>query len=251
MAPLARPMRRSFFATAAAVLGAALLTLPSTARAEERPSRFGGFGHGFAGVLLGDLGGYDDDLAQSTALGEGAGPSFFAGMLGGGGRARLGRFLMLGGRGFALVAPPQTGVHGRSRFLGGGGGLDAAFVAYDDSTWLVYPYLGVLGMGVDIDVDSDSDQPRRIGDARIEPNARVQLETGFALIDLGAGAQRIVYGDPGGFVQVGLELGFMYSVRLSPWAIDDAEVQGLRGPALNGGYLRLTLGGGGYFTRRR
>lgn len=243
--------RTTTIATLVSVLLAAVLAVPSTARAEERPSRWGGYGHGFAGVLLGDLGGQGYGLAASTALGDGAGPSSFAGMLGGGGRARLGRYLMLGGRGFAVIAPPKQGIHGSARFLGGGGGLDAAFVAYDDDRWLVYPYLGVLGLGVELDVDSSSPAPRRIGDARIEPEARVQLESGFAMIELGAGAQRIVFGDPSGGVMVGMELGFLYSVRVSPWQIDGVEVQGLGGPSLNGGYLRLTVGGGGAHTLRR
>lgn len=246
-------MRRSRSTTKPLALLAGVLALgvASTARAEERPSRFGGFGHGFAGVLLGDLGGQGYGLADSNALGDGAGPSFFAGMLGGGGRARLGRFVMLGGRGFAIVAPREDGVHGSSRLLGGGGGLDAAFVGYDDGGWLVYPYLGLLGLGLELDVDSHSPDPRRIGDARVEPQSRVQVETGFAMVDFGAGVQRTVFGDGSGGVLVGLELGFMYSIRVSPWQIDGTEVQGLLGPSLNGGYLRVTLGGGGYFTRRR
>lgn len=219
----------------------------STAKARDEPRGWGGFGHAFAGMVAGDLGGYDTQLSAETTLGSGAGPTVFGGMLGGGGRALLGRRIMLGGKGYALLTPTQSGAHGTARVTGGGGGLDVGVALYNRDRWLVYPYLGAQGFGLDLDVTNNSTQSRAIGEVRIPAGESRTFRTGFPMIEVGAGVQRLLFrGDEHGGFMVGLELGFVYGFAGDAWQIDDMDVAGLGTPGLTGGYLRLTLGGGGF-----
>lgn len=230
-------------------LSAAITTfsITQTAQAGNRQRGWGGFGHAFAGMVAGDLGGYDARLSADAALGEGAGPIVFGGMLGGGGRALLGRRLMLGGKGYALLTPRKSGLHGSARITGGGGGLDVGVALYNNDNWLVYPYLGAQGFGLDLEVTNDSAQPRRLGDLSIPAGESRTFTAGFPMIELGAGVQRLLFsGDNHGGFMIGLELGFLYGFAGDAWQLDELDVAGLGAPGLNGGYLRLTLGGGGF-----
>jgi len=234
-------------------LGVAVATSlsASDASAKGSPRSWGGFGHGFAGFVVGDLGGFDSRLEADSALGEGAGPIMFGGMIGGGGRALLGRRIMLGGKGYALLSPVQEGRYGHARVVGGGGGLDLGVALYNDDGWLVYPYAGFQGFGMGLELNNQSTEPRSVDDVPIPVGQSRGLSAGFPLVELGAGAQRLLFGDAHGGFMIGLELGFLYSVGREGWTLDDAPVLGLGSASLNGGYLRLTLGGGGFFDRGR
>ena len=137
-------------------LGAALTTFTASTDAEAKgpARRWGGFGHGFGGMLVGDLGGYDPALAGDDALG--IGPIVFGGMLGGGGRVLLGGRLMIGGKGYALLTPPKQGTHGQAQLIGGGGGFDLGVALYNQQKWLVYPYAGLQGIGMGLTVSNET-----------------------------------------------------------------------------------------------
>ncbi|MCA9706969.1 MAG: hypothetical protein KDK70_14040 [Myxococcales bacterium] len=234
-------------------LGAGLttITVTSSAEAKGEPRRWGGFGHGFGGIVAGDLSGSGSALSDDAALGSGGGPIVLGGMVGGGGRMLLGRRLMLGGKGYALITAPAVGRHGSARLLGGGGGLDVGVAVYNDRNWLVYPYLGVQGFGVGLELRNDADITRRVGDVSLAPGQSRGLSAGFAMLEAGAGAQRLLFGDGHRGLMVGLELGFLYGITGDRWQLDDADVTGLGTPSLTGGYLRLTLGGGGFMDGQR
>lgn len=77
----------------------------------------------------------------------------------------------------------------------------------------------------------------------------LSVATGAPTVELGLGLQRLLFRHHGGFT-LGAELGFLATVGHSDWRDDDNQpVGGLHAARLAGGYLRLTLGGGGFFFR--
>ncbi len=85
-----------------------------------------------------------------------------------------------------------------------------------------------------------------IGDDALPPGVTREYNSGFFVFDFGVGLQRFLFRGDGGFA-LGLEGGFMTTIIKGDWEdADGNKVTGLEKLGAAGGYLRLTVGGGGF-----
>lgn len=176
-------------------------------------------------------------------------------MLGGGGRALLAGRYLIGGKGFALVPQAQITSKGRAVMAGGGGGLDLGLVMYSGKRWLFYPLAGIGGFGQSLKIDNQSELDVVVSPTiTLAPGEAIDLKAGFVTFEVGFGIGRSAFwGDPrsggaGGMFH-GLELGMMMSVSEDRWKTDADVSVDLPPASLIGGYLRMNIGGGGFFYR--
>lgn len=222
-----------------------LLLLAGSAAAEEIPW-LGGYGYAFLGAEVANIGDLDG-LATTDGIGADAEAPAVSYTFGGGGRVMYADFL-LGGKGFGLFETAIDGAAGTATRIGGGGGFDLGYAVINRSDWLVAPFVGVGGMGLDVEVSNTSADAIRVGDRSLAAGESTTLRGGLAYAEVGIGGRWFVPGTDGGFM-FGLEVGGMFSITDSEWDADDMPVGGLEGPGYTGGYIRLHLGGGGFFRR--
>lgn len=235
----------------ALILAASLLA--SVASAGETPS-VGGFGHFSPGVLSGGVLNLDQTLLGETMLGPGAALDSAAASIGGGGKIYVGG-VILGGNGFGFVNPDVSTARGSASVGGGGGGFSLGYNILREKYALLYPYVGVGGASVELEVKNrQRTAAMTFGDAVIPAGESRTFVSDFIYYELGLGLQALLLqddedGSGGGGLIVGAEIGFLSSVTSGSWqGEDDMDVQGLDGVAFTGGYFRLTVGGGGFFT---
>ena len=145
-----------------------------------------------------------------------------------------------------MFTPRVGGPRGHATVGSGGGGFELGVAAVNRNAWLLIPYLGAGGGGVTLDVTNTSNTTLTIGDDEPLPaEGRRSYSAGFAYVELGLAAHRLLFRGPGGFA-VGVDAGALVSVVSSPWNNDAGGVDGISRPRITGGFLRLTLGGGGF-----
>lgn len=232
----------------AALIGCSAAVAPE-ARALEGEPYFGGFGHASVGPILGNFRSVADDLARPGSLGPGYRAGALGLELGGGGRALLGGRLLFGGKGYVMLVPTHGTGRGTARLVAGGGGLDLGYAVVNRDHWLFYPYLGAGGIGFHLDVHNKSAAPILVGVDPLAAGASLGRRAGAPTLEVGLGLQRLLFNDAGGFI-VGAELGMLTAVGDGHWRDDENQpVAGLHPAYFDGGYLRLTIGGGAFQFR--
>ncbi|MEQ9322901.1 MAG: hypothetical protein RIF41_27295 [Polyangiaceae bacterium] len=85
-------------------------------------------------------------------------------------------------------------------------------------------------------------------DVSVEAGGSADLTAGFITMDFGVSANRMLFfGNDGGFA-LGFDAGFLTSVVGGQWEAEDGGVATvLERARLRGFYMRLTLGGGGFW----
>lgn len=207
----------------------------------------GGFGFFSPGLFFADFGLLAKDLARSDSLGVNSAPSPLGLSIGGGGRALYGRWIV-GGKGFGVFSSTGVNATGESFIAGGGGGFDVGFTLLNEDYWLIYPFFGLGGVGFNMEVKNTSAAPIRFGTSEtINPGQTGTFNTGFFTFEAGAGAQHLLHEGEGGF-QIGIEGGLLAAIGQSSWFNANGDVvEGSNKVKLDGFYLRLTIGGGGFF----
>ena len=86
-----------------------------------------------------------------------------------------------------------------------------------------------------------------IGGDVLMPGQQRSYEAGFLAAEFGIGFQRFLFWRTGGFM-LGAEAGFLTTIVRGEWQIAESEVEvpGLEELGFSGGFVRLTLGGGGF-----
>lgn len=226
------------------MLGPALLLSLATTAAHAAPIFFGGFGHMTQGFLLGDPTGMATELDS-----DGGGSPHNALLIGGGGRMIIPGGVVLGGHGFGLEGLGGDGTGGSSQVSGGGGGFDVGWAAINDGRRLIYPLAGVTFTGVDVLVQNHA-EARKVGNYAMVPGDRVEMKGSGVALDFGVALTQLLWGDEGGGMIVGAQMGYLLPVGGGTWtAKGGAEISGVDG-STNGLYFRVNVGGGGGFSRR-
>lgn len=224
------------------------MTLGGEASAKP-PAEWGGFGHAFIGGTLNQYGNFENEMARPRVLGNDFSISPLGMQFGGGGKMLIAGTLLVGGRGMGWALDTDQSQGANVFMAGGGGGFDLGYAVLNRDENLLYPYFGVGGYGVSIEVANVlATQSIPFGTARVAPGETDTFSTGFFTIDFGVGFQRLLFfGHDGGFI-VGAEGGLMIPILHGDWENEDGgEITGLEKLGVSGGYLRLTLGGGGFF----
>lgn len=217
----------------------------SSAQAQDAaPLSWGGVGHAWLGVQSLGLGGFNDALKAS--LGDDAEQSPLQLQFGGGGWLLFAERVILRGGGYGVWSPSNSSDTWETQWLGGGGGLSAGFLLQNNSPVLVYPFVGFGGFQHSVEITNLGNTPLVFGDQTIAVGASETFSAGYATIEMGVGGQWFMSRLEGGWA-LGFELGLTAAIQEGGWetsnGVEVANIQGLR-PV--GGYLRLTLGGGGF-----
>jgi hypothetical protein len=238
-----RSSARMKWLTLAAVVASA--SVAGVAQAEP-PASWGGFGHAMVSGHFGTFGALESSLRHPAAVG----PDFTLNDIvlgaGGGGKALLAGILILGGRGTGWYVPSSGPDDIDVTVVGGGGGFEIGIAAFNRDHFLLYPYLGVHGYGVDVEIDNKTTRAVMFGQDALESGNKRTYQSGLWAAEFGIGLQRFLFWRHGGFM-VGAEGGLLTSVVQGDWHdADGNEVRGLQKFGFSGGFIRLTLGGGGF-----
>jgi hypothetical protein len=167
----------------------------------------------------------------------------------------IGDRLMVGGKGFGIWLPSVSAERGSASIHGGGGGFDLAYAVVSDPEWLAFPFVGAGGLGLTLTIENESLETINFGQNEDIPAGQSRsYHGGFYYLEMGFGVHRLLMwrqpgaGGQGGFA-LGGELGFLVSSFNSRWGNDaDIAMNGVDSVRLDGGFLRLHVGGGGLFT---
>jgi hypothetical protein len=211
--------------------------------------RFGGIGFASIAPYFGDLSGLEDALRAPTALGASYGVGRTAVLLGGGGGAVLFGKLWLGGKGYGLWTGPFENARGKAALTGGGGGFEIGYVSSTRPKMLFIPFLGLGGFAYNLEVTNLTGAPMPIQQsALIAPGASRTFIAGFATLDVGLRLQRLLFVRSSGLT-AGVEVGLLRSLSTRPWQSDPVELTNVPGASLDGAYVRVNFGGGGFWFR--
>ena len=220
---------------------------PHTDYPRRRPN-WGGWGHASGGVLIGDWGGYRGALTHPS--GVTLPPARTALQVGGGGAMLLAGRYVIGGKGFGLFTPRATTGWGQVALSGGGGGFDVGVVVVNTRRWLVFPKFGMGGLGHTMTVRNESDEDVAFGTdgATIAANSEDTYGSGYFTAEVGVGFKRLTFPrqEGGGLINGG-EIGVMMSITDSGWNQNDVIVSGVPPFRMVALYLRLDIGGGGFW----
>lgn len=214
---------------------------------KPRRARIGGLGYMQLGTHIGPVGDVASALTPASALGDRATSPGYGYTIGGGGRALILRRLVIGGRGFGVFSARVGGDRGFAQVSGGGGGLELGVAAVNRDAWLLIPYVGGGGGGLTVEVSNESEAPITIADDESIPSQGSRAyDAGFGYVEFGLATHRLLFFGDGGFA-LGFDVGATISVAPSPWSTGGQDIEGMGRARLSGGFLRLTLGGGGFW----
>jgi hypothetical protein len=205
------------------------------------------------------MGGLESMLGSPTGLGASYGAPNAGLLLGGGGGAVLWGHLWVGGKGYGLVTAGFDNSFGNVSIGGGGGGFELGYVLSPNRRLLVIPFFGAGGMNRSMSVENESDMvmldatrslAERPDGHRIiaAPGETREFTAPVGTIEAGIRVQRLLFDGSGGF-SAGFELGVLSSLLEPPWETEGYEVTNAEGASLEGVYVRLNLGGGGFLFR--
>jgi hypothetical protein len=226
-------------------------TSPPVYEAEHRSRRprFGGLGYISIGPFFGDLSGLDDALRAPTALGASYDVGRTALMLGVGGGAVLFSHLWLGVKGFGLATGPFENLRGKAALTGGGGALEFGYVVAPRQRMLIIPFMGLGGFAYNLDVTNRTSGPMPVQQLLVIPPGETRtFKAGIATLDVGIRVERLLFFCSGGFT-AGFEVGLLRSLSTRPWQSESVEFTDHPGAGLDGAYLRVNIGGGGFSFR--
>ncbi|HHW15405.1 MAG TPA: hypothetical protein GXX28_10815 [Firmicutes bacterium] len=233
------------------------LALPLGAQAGE----YGGGGYFTPTIIRLDLSSLNAELAKYNypKLGD------TVTALGGGGYALIDR-LLIGGEGGGFTATAANNQYSTS--LEGGYGLfRVGYVVHSTERFRLYPSVGLGGGGATLRLRDLNRTAPALDNALNQPT-EVAYSTGSWLIDLGVGADYLLGGSAcstvqqseakdaqaedengssgcGGWV-VGLRLGYLRSLGQKQWEMGGKPAPSLPSFGIDGPYIRLTIGGGGW-----
>lgn len=174
--------------------------------------------------------------------------------LGGRGFGSPGRGIFLGGGGYAVITGTQTITTAEITTSTGAGFFNVGYGFAPGKSMLIMPFVGFGGGGLTLEVQNLSDKQLVFDKSDFEgvPAGRKRRYTyGNFMMELGLTSQFFVgeNGSNGGFA-IGFEAGG-YILPGSSWRdANDNTVRGVSSVSVGGGYLRLTVGGGGVGRNR-
>jgi hypothetical protein len=217
-------------------------------RDHTRRPWFGGLGYVTIGPFFGDISTLDAALRAPDALGASYGVGSAALQVGGGGGAVLFGHLWLGGKGVGLATAPFKNARGEALLTGGGGGFELGYVLARPHM-LIIPFFALGGYAYNLRVENDTSSPMPLQDVlTIAPGQKRDIHAAFATIELGIRVQRLLFARAGGFIG-GFEAGLLRSLSAAPWESDGREFVNHPGAQIEGGYVRITVGGGGFYFK--
>lgn len=167
---------------------------------------------------------------------------------GGGGHAVINN-LVIGGEGHGLTGKEEDIGNGYKASINAGYGFfDIGYIFFDIENLHIYPLLGIGGGGIDVKI-SEISSPS-FNDILNNPRRSAQLTTGGLLISLSLCTEYLLslgegYSNTKGGILLGLRLGYTWSPNYN-WTLDGSNIPGSPNVGINGYFIRLSIGFGGF-----
>lgn len=214
----------------------------------RREVRGGGMGYFSIGLGIPQSNRLEAVIQQS--VGKAYAQENFALSLGGRGFGCMGKNVFLGGGGYAIVNGSQTLENAQVNTSVGAGFFNIGYAILADENMLLLPFIGFGGGGTNVEIKNLSDKPivfDRTAFESIPAGRKRNYSAGNFMFEVGLTAQLYVVG---GFA-VGLEAGGYFMPNASWLDANQNDVRGVESVNARGGYLRLTVGGGGFVRKSR
>jgi hypothetical protein len=239
--------------SAAAYSGASSTTpdpTPPPLPDERRRPWMGGLGYASIAPFFGEVSALESGLRAPEALGASYGLGDGALLLGGGGGAVLFGHLWLGGKGFGLLTTAFHNARGDAMLTGAGGAFELGYVLSTGPKMLVIPYFGFGGFAYNLEVTNNTTGQMPLLNAfSLSPRESKVFTSGFATLEAGLRLQRLLFFARSGGLSAGLEFGVLRSLANGPWLSGRSEFTHEEGAKLDGVYVRVNIGGGGFVFR--
>jgi hypothetical protein len=220
--------------------------LPPAPAEEPRRPWFGGLGYFSIAPFFGTVSALEPGLRAPEALGESYGMGDAALLIGGGGGAVLFEHLWLGGHGFGLLTSPFHNARGEAHLTGGGGAFELGYVLSTHPKMLIIPFFGLGGFAYNLEITNDTTGQMPLLNAfSLSPGESKTFIAGFATLEAGLRVQRMLFARGGG-MSAGMEVGVLRSLSNGPWLSGSSEFTHEEGASLDGVYVRVNIGGGGF-----
>ena len=200
--------------------------------------------------MMGSFRGLEGALSSPSNLGPGYGVSTGGLTFGGGGGALLFGRLWIGGKGYGLTLGTGVTPSGSASLFGGGGGFELGVAAVNHARWLVIPYVGLGAFGYSLTVNNATGAAFKLSPNDTVPARGSQdFTAGSATGEVGLRVMRLLFSGSGGFA-AGAEVGYMSALGRDAWKGPEKVNTGLEAADMGAAYVRLIVGGGGFFGRK-
>lgn len=201
------------------------------------------------GLGFGSPSDLNDDL--STTFGQNTSITGTSLQVSGGGFMLLSKRVLLGleGTGF-LHAEEETGPYS-AKLNGGSGTVRVGVALLNNTKWLGFPYLGIGYGGSRLEISNNTNEPVFFGETTVPEFLEERLRVRYPVLDLGVSIFRIPAPDIDG-LSLGGHIGFMTALGKDTWQMDnDDEVIGVQDMGLSSFYIKLSIGWGGFFHKKK
>ncbi|MFQ3675027.1 MAG: hypothetical protein SNJ64_00600 [Endomicrobiia bacterium] len=167
---------------------------------------------------------------------------------GGGGQAVIDN-VIIGGEGHGLTGKEEDIGSGYKASINAGYGFfNIGYVVLDVGNFNIYPLLGIGGGGIDVKI-AERSQPS-FSDILSNPKRGVEINTGGFLLSISLCTEYLFnlgtsYSANKGGVLLGLRFGYTWSPSYN-WMLDGSSIPGSPNVGINGYFVRLTAGFGGF-----
>ncbi|MEM6265563.1 MAG: hypothetical protein AAGI38_23880, partial [Bacteroidota bacterium] len=171
--------------------------------------------------------------------------------IGGGGFSLVNGRYIFGGHGYGLGYPNLQASGPEIEVSSGGGAFLFGYVIFNQSRWLIFPTVGFGGMGMSMDIKNQGSQDLQFGDDAILAGTTREYTFGTPTLEGNLSIKRLISRangiEEGGFA-LGVDVGYVLGLSRGNWEEDISEqrVGNLREGFLEGFYVRLSIGGGGF-----
>lgn len=215
----------------------------------DRLPAWGGGGSGFVGFGIFDVSDTEGLFSEDA---EYESSSNFV-IIGGDGYAEFNRWL-IGGEGYSFFSQEETYTQNGTDYVAdGGGGLglfNVGYKVYQTQKLHIYPLLGFGGGGYGLEVAVEEDVD--LQQLQEAPFRTMEVGTGFLAGQLSVGADYFFASEPdpedGGYggLYIGLRAGYLYALPSDAWNYQGGDINNGPDLNLNGFFVRLSVGGGGF-----
>ncbi len=208
----------------------------------------GGLGFVKFGLGFGSPSDLNDDLSRTFNSSTEIGASSI--QIGAGGLLLFSkRFLLVAEGSGYFHSTEEVGLYS-AKLTGGSGELKLGIPLLNNETFLGFPYIGLGVGGSRLEITNDAIEDVFFGQTKVPEFSEERLRTTSPILDLGISIFKIPAPDTDG-ISIGAHLGFRTALGKDTWKMDnDDDVVGAADFGASAFYIKLSIGGGGFFYKK-
>lgn len=228
-----------------------LLVLSALGTSANAQRILAGFGNAHVGVAMNVCPDLEKDLGASSFLGPDLHlnrPS----VLGGAEGYLTLRRMMFGGSVFVITAEDET-TRGRAELTIGSACIHLGYLSTIRNQLIAFPYIGAGGLQTHLNLTNSSANAMMLGIRTLERGQQVKLVSHGLCFEAGYSVQFLLFSlldsDKHYGFMLGLQAGAYMFVAAEKWHVDasDESVPSFTRPISFSPYIRMTIGGGGFY----